>query len=130
MLAEHFYREATREHSEPGRFEIDAELALAMTRYAWPGNARELSHLIATLSSKPPPYRLEDLPERARERLLAAAGTSAAPRLSLTEDRERIIVLIKGGISQGQLADLLGVDRRTLVRELTAAGIEHPWSKK
>jgi transcriptional regulator with GAF, ATPase, and Fis domain len=130
MLAEHLYREEIRGRSDRGSFEIDAELAMAMSLYAWPGNVRELGNAIAKLIAKDrPPYVLDDLPESTRKRWLAAA-TSARPRLSLSADRERIIELIKERTTQEELADMLGVKRRSMIRALTAAGIEHPWSKE
>jgi transcriptional regulator of acetoin/glycerol metabolism len=47
-LAEHFNREVSRRHSVPVK-RFEAEVIDALERYAWPGNVREMRHVVEGL---------------------------------------------------------------------------------
>ena len=53
LLAEHFWREATRRASAAARRSAPPTLA-ALARYDWPGNVRELQNVLAALAVRSP----------------------------------------------------------------------------
>lgn len=114
---------AAKQTSAPLSIAPDA-LAL-LTAYSWQGNVRELENTIerAVALARGAILSVEDLPARVPE---AASKTSAilhaakTKRLTLAELERRYIleILRETGGNKSRAAEILGLDRKTLCREL------------
>lgn len=126
------------------RLEFSDEALAAFSLYAWPGNIRELSNVIAYLTAmKDDPFvQLEDLPVELRSPAKSAVVTSL-DSLPLEAERDRSYhrrmahyekaILIEeytqsnGNISK--MAQRLGLDRSTLYSKLAMHGIHKAGSR-
>jgi DNA-binding NtrC family response regulator len=120
-LAMHFLRK------QMGRYGkklagIDREAMQAMVEYSWPGNVREVEHVIerAILMAQGSQIRAEDLGLRGRP-----DGASRLEEMTL-EDAERFLIHKALGRYQGNVsraAEALGLSRSALYRRLQQYGI-------
>ncbi len=105
------------------RARLEPEAVQALTEYSWPGNVRQLRHLLerlVILSSSP----VLDA-ESVRSALPtdfpappAAAGTAPPERLSDAEEEHIRKVLAATGGNKPRAAAILGIERKTLYRKL------------
>ncbi|MBI2530631.1 MAG: sigma-54-dependent Fis family transcriptional regulator, partial [Deltaproteobacteria bacterium] len=103
---------------------IQEEALTALKNYSWPGNIRELEHIMerAVLLGRGPMVGIEDLPPQlaACGENAAVLGTALAKQLTLRDlEREYIGKVLQ--TTQGnktEAARILGVDRTTLYRKL------------
>jgi DNA-binding NtrC family response regulator len=127
-LAEHFRREvnAREARSVPG-FALDVMQRL--THYDWPGNVRELENLVERLVvvAGTRMVVMEDLPTHIRTDVidlqqaaldLPAQGVDLRVLLSGLEDRFIAQALARTGGNRNRAADLLRLNRTTLVEKL------------
>ena len=102
----------------------------ALTHYDWPGNFRQLAHLVKTLvalSEPGHPVNVSNLPAEFRTRSLPSSETSAMPRgtAPAPEETELTPDRIKQALEQSHYkvataARRLGVHRSTLYRYMAA----------
>ncbi len=123
-LARHF----SRLHSEANRKRIatiDPQLAEALAAYTFPGNVRELEHMIAgaVLLEQGPVLTLASAPELAA-RFKTAAKTSGW-FLTLEELEKRHIhdVLEATGGNRARAAEILGINTSTVYRKIEKYGL-------
>lgn len=119
VLAEHFAQEANRRFSGSKRFSPAALQALV--RYRWPGNIRELIHVVqqAVVMSDQDEIQAEDLPP-AVTLTPPTGGAGSDSDLSLREVQRRhvLAVMEAAGGNRAQAARLLQVSERNLYRLL------------
>jgi two-component system response regulator AtoC len=128
LLCEHFIKRANEKNRRTVTG-IDQEAGKALRRHAWPGNIRELENVIErmvimrgagpiTLSDLPPPLRsprdtgntaIPDLPDE---------GTDLRAMLEQVEERMIAEALERTGGNKNRAAELLGLNRTTLVEKL------------
>ena len=105
------------------RLSITKDALLALERYAWPGNIRELKHLmqrLAALSSGI--IRIEDLPPefvstpRVASVMNDIIPEGEMPTLDQLESSYLLRVLSAVGGNKSRAAQVMGVDRKTLYR--------------
>jgi len=105
------------------RLSVTKDALLALERYHWPGNIRELKHLtqrLAALSNSI--IRLEDLPAEIVSTPRVAAVINEVipegdlPTLEQLESSYLLRVLSAVGGNKSRAAEVLGVDRKTLYR--------------
>jgi len=102
-----------------------------LTRYAWPGNIRELQHVIrrALILSPKDQVESEDLPlDLQVDRASRQAAGPRGPVTTLGEvERQHILrVLEQVNGHRGQAAQVLGIDPKTLYRKLLIYRIAIP----
>lgn len=128
-LAQHFLKRFAERDGREG-VEFSQEALALMLNYDFPGNVRELAHIVehAVTICSGPLIMPEDLPQRLREN--SRAGRSAAPeerrnrRQQLEEEERRLIVsAIKDSSSIIQAAEALGMSRATLWRRMRKYGL-------
>jgi two-component system response regulator AtoC len=126
LLVSHFIGTHARQSGTPVTGIADDALAL-LRRYAWPGNIRELAHVIeqAVTLSKGPVLLVDDLPPQLLEPVRGVEGTIFRDTPSLAEMKERYIryVLEHTGGNVSRSAEILQVDRRSLYRMLDRYGL-------
>jgi DNA-binding NtrC family response regulator len=101
------------------RKEFTREALAALTAYAWPGNIRELQHVVqrVLLLSQGETIALADLPLD-----LKAPRRSAARLLAAVEKEHILAVLHETGGHREKTAEILGIHRKTLRRKLAEYG--------
>jgi len=129
--------------------ELDEALLAALDRLRWPGNVRQLRHLLRSmialresdslgLRDLPPEYRL-DLDDAAPALAVAPTSGPAAPlalpggapdpALTALESAEREVLLQaleRHGWNMSGVARELNISRNTLYRKLQRLNIQHP----
>jgi DNA-binding NtrC family response regulator len=135
LLVDHFVVRAN-EHHRRQVSGVDAEAVAALRRHGWPGNIRELENLIERLviMKGTGPLTLLDLPPNLRAPTreiprdppplqssmpeLPADGTDLRAILESVEDRMIAEALERTGGNKNRAAELLGLNRTTLVEKL------------
>lgn len=115
---------------------VAPEVLEALQAYAFPGNVRELSHIVerAMLLAREGVITAADLPKELTQSWTEAAASGTAgtladdwPTLSVLERRYIDRVLSRTGGNKTRAAEVLGIDRRTLnrmfARERAAAAL-------
>ena len=104
-----------------GRYQRTARLMesglKALQEYIWPGNVRQLQHLVERLAILAPSGRIDGL---AVEQALSAMEAREDPVETLAEAEEDQIrkVLAATGGNKSRAAQILGIERKTLYRKL------------
>ena len=124
LFADFFLDQANR---ELGKHIVgfDPAAAAALSRYAWPGNLRQLKNTVrsATLLAAGDYITCRELPAE-----IVGAPASAAPSYALrdpvSEEEQIRRALAAAAGNKSQAAKLLGIDRKTLYNKLRLYGIE------
>ena len=121
-LLSHFF---LRKYNE--RYELNAVLTTSgqklLEEQAWPGNVRQLQHLIERLVILAPAGRIDG--EAVGEALAESAGEDVAVTDSLKDtEREQILKVLEAtGNNKSRAAKVLGIERKTLYRKLERMGL-------
>lgn len=110
-------------YSGAKKLSVSKEAMLALESYTWPGNARELKHLMQQLAARADALiRLEDLPPeivsspRADLPQGETLGERTLPTLEQIESSYLLRVLKAVGGNKSRAAQVMGIDRKTLYR--------------
>ena len=137
-LANHFLAQIAADEGIPYRRLSRAALA-ALTQHRFPGNVRQLRHLLhsasviaegeviepADLGLAPAPEG--ELPERIEASDAPASPIPASPAAFQDHERDKILrALEQTGWNRAKAARLIGMPRRTFYRRLSAYGILEP----
>jgi len=121
-LLSHFF---LRKYNE--RYELGAVLTASgqklLEEQAWPGNVRQLQHLIERLVILAPGGRLDA--EAVSEALAESTNEDVAVTESLKDtEREQILKVLEAtGNNKSRAAKILGIERKTLYRKLERMGL-------
>ncbi|MCS7041538.1 MAG: sigma-54 dependent transcriptional regulator [Bryobacteraceae bacterium] len=108
------------------RYGLDARITesgmRALTGYTWPGNVRQLQHMIERLVILAPGGRIT---EDAVEEAIRASSPREEPGETLAEAEAEQIrkVLAATGGNKSRAARILGIERKTLYRKLERMGL-------
>lgn len=122
------------QYSAPSRrLSITKDALLALERYHWPGNIRELKHLMQRLAALSGGIiRLEDLPSelvstpRVASVMNEVIPEGELPTLDQLESSYLVRVLGAVGGNKSRAAQVMGVDRKTLYRMIDRQGNAAP----
>jgi DNA-binding NtrC family response regulator len=94
-----------------------------MQEYTWPGNVRQLQHMMERLTILAPSGRIDD------EAVTGAIASSepreqASESLADTETEQIRRVLTATGGNKSRAAKILGIERKTLYRKIERMGVE------
>jgi DNA-binding NtrC family response regulator len=120
LLAHHFLRKSNE------RYRLDAKLTesglRALQEYQWPGNVRQLQHLVERLTILAPEYRIDE--EAVHDAIESVTSREAVNEtLAETEAEQIRRVLAACGGNKSRAAKVLGIERKTLYRKLEKMGI-------
>ena len=125
LLVEHFLTLFNRKMNRKVA-SISLDVEQRFREYPWPGNIRELEHALehAFVVSKTDVITLDDLPVHLRTPVPVSLRASGAKHLM--ERQEILEALQKTGWNKKKAAKLMGVDRKTLYRNMARCGIPNP----
>jgi DNA-binding NtrC family response regulator len=120
LLAQFFVRRFNDRYGQSARL-LDSGLA-ALEEHSWPGNVRQLQHLMERLVILAPTGRID------REAVQASIQQSASPAgpgetLAETEAEQIRRVMTAAGNNKSRAARILGIERKTLYRKLERMGL-------
>jgi DNA-binding NtrC family response regulator len=123
LLAHYFLQRSNERYGQNTKF---TESGLrTFNDYTWPGNVRQLEHLIERLSILAPQGRID-------QEAVADAIRAMQPResggesLAETEAEQIRRVLAAAGGNKSRAAKILGIERKTLYRKLERMGLVAP----
>lgn len=120
LLAHHFLNRYNDRYSQKTKL---TESGLhVLENYSWPGNVRQLQHMMERLTILAPQNRIDEL--AVREAIeLTEPRDSASETLADTEaDQIRRVLSATGG-NKSRAAKILGIERKTLYRKLERMGL-------
>jgi len=105
---------------------VSAEVVDILSRYPYPGNVRELEHIIerAVALSDGPEITTHDLPSDLRQLCVNRIDTKTWPTLEELERDYIEKVLIKTNHNKSRAAETLGLPRTTLWRKMKLHGLK------
>jgi DNA-binding NtrC family response regulator len=120
LLAHYFLRKYN------GRYGLNARLTesgiAAMHGYTWPGNVRQLQHLMERLVILAPGGRIDD--EAVRDAIAATEPRESASETLADAEMEQIRrVMAATNGNKSRAARILGIERKTLYRKLERLGM-------
>ena len=109
-----------------GRYSLDTKLTesglKSMEEYSWPGNIRQLQHMMERLTILAPAGRIDGAAVRqAIEQMDSRDGASESLADTETEQIRRVLAATNGNKSRA--AKILGIERKTLYRKLERMGL-------
>jgi DNA-binding NtrC family response regulator len=120
LLAHHFLRKYNDRYSQSAK--ITESGMRALQNHSWPGNVRQLQHLIERLTLLAPLGRIDEEAVR-----VAIEGTdprdASSETLADTEAEQIRRVLAATGGNKSRAAKILGIERKTLYRKLDRMGL-------
>jgi len=120
LLAHYFLRKYNERYAQNARL-TESGLAV-LQNYSWPGNVRQLQHMMERLTILAPNARIDD--SAVREGIeLTEPRESASDTLADTEaDQIRRVLAATGG-NKSRASKILGIERKTLYRKLEKMGL-------
>jgi DNA-binding NtrC family response regulator len=107
------------------RYGLDARLAdsglKALTEFSWPGNVRQLQHMIERLAILAPGSRIDDVTVRYTIEQMDSRDSSDTLADTESEQIRRVMAATNGNKSKA--AKILGIERKTLYRKLERMGL-------
>ena len=108
------------------RYNLDTRLSdsgvKAMAEYSWPGNIRQLQHMMERLTILAPGGRIDDAAVRAAiDQMDSRDHSSETLADTETEQIRRVMAATNGNKSRA--ARILGIERKTLYRKLERMGL-------
>jgi DNA-binding NtrC family response regulator len=114
-LAEHFLRQLNGRYQRRVHFAADAVKALE--EYAWPGNVRQLEHLLERLVILSPIDTLDGAAIREASMTLEPSQKKVESLADAEEEQIRKVLAATGG-NKSRAAEILNIERKTLYRKL------------
>jgi DNA-binding NtrC family response regulator len=120
LLAQYFLQRSNERYGQRARL-TDTGLK-ALEEYTWPGNVRQLQHLMERLSILAPQGRIDAA--AVRDALAQMEPREAAAETLAGAEAEQIRrVLSATGGNKSRAAKILGIERKTLYRKLERMGL-------
>ena len=120
LLAHYFLRKYNERYGQQAKL-TESGLA-ALESYSWPGNVRQLQHMLERLTILAPQGRIDE--GAVREAIeLTEPRDSASDTLADTEADQIRRVLSAAGGNKSRAAKILGIERKTLYRKLERMGL-------
>lgn len=119
LLVHHFLKRYNE------RYSLDARLAdsglKALTEFSWPGNVRQLQHMLERLAILAPGGRIDDAAVRYTIEQMDSRDSSDTLADTESDQIRRVMAATNGNKSKA--AKILGIERKTLYRKLDRMGL-------
>jgi transcriptional regulator with PAS, ATPase and Fis domain len=120
LLAHYFLKKYNERYKQQARL---TESALRVLEdYSWPGNVRQLQHMIERLTIVTPQGRIDDAAVREAIELTEPRDTASETLADTEADQIRRVLAATGG-NKSRAAKILGIERKTLYRKLDRMGL-------
>jgi transcriptional regulator with PAS, ATPase and Fis domain len=120
LLAHYFLRRYNERYAQRAR--LTQSGLKAMEDYSWPGNVRQLQHMMERMTILAQQARIDE--EAVREAIdLTEPRDTASETLADTETDQIRKVLAATGGNKSRAARILGIERKTLYRKLDRMGL-------
>lgn len=120
LLAHYFVKKYNQRYSRQARL---TESGLeALNEYTWPGNVRQLQHLMERLVILAPDGRIDQAAVRDALRATEPREHAVETLADAEMDQIRKVLAATGG-NKSRAARILGIERKTLYRKLERAGL-------
>lgn len=124
LLVKHFVGIAAQAQNAPQKV-VTAEALAALTNYDWPGNIRELEHVIErSVILSGDEIDVASLPAKVQATSETVGKNADRPTLEEMEKRYVLDVLAESGQDKVTAATILGIDLSTLYRKLKRFELE------
>ena len=108
------------------RYKLDTRLAdsgvKAMQEYSWPGNVRQLQHMMERLTILAPKGRVDDVAVRQAVEQMDSRESASETLADTEADQIRRVLAAMNG-NKSRAAKVLGIERKTLYRKLEKMGL-------
>ena len=119
LLAHYFLKKYAERYRQPSRL---TESGLkAMEIYSWPGNVRQLQHMMERLAILAPGGRIDEAAVREAIERMEPRETSSETLADTESEQIRRVLAATGG-NKSRAAKILGIERKTLYRKLERMG--------
>lgn len=119
LLADYFLKKYNERYKQQTRL-LESGLKV-MTEYSWPGNVRQLQHLMERLTILAPGARINDVSVREAIELTEPREHSGETLADAESEQIRKVLSATGG-NKSKAAKILGIERKTLYRKLERMG--------
>lgn len=120
VLAHYFLKKYNQRYNQQTRL---TESGLkAMEVYSWPGNVRQLQHMIERLSILAPAGRIDEAAVKEAIEQMEPRETSGETLADTEAEQIRRVLAATGG-NKSRAAKILGIERKTLYRKLERMGL-------
>ena len=120
LLAHYFLKKYNERYVQQAKL-TESGLS-ALQNYSWPGNVRQLQHMMERLTILAPHGRIDEAAVRESIELTEPRG-DASDTLADTEMEQIRRVLAATGGNKSRAAKILGIERKTLYRKLERMGL-------
>ncbi len=120
LLAHYFLRRYNERYGQTARLTLPG--LKAMEDYAWPGNVRQLQHMMERLTILAPQARVDEAAVREAIELTEPRDTASETLADTEADQIRKVLSATGG-NKSRAARILGIERKTLYRKLDRMGL-------
>lgn len=120
LLAHYFLKKYNDRYHQ--RAKLTESGLRALEDYSWPGNVRQLQHMIERLTILAPQGRIDDAAVREAIELTEPRDTASETLADTEADQIRRVLAATGG-NKSRAAKILGIERKTLYRKLERMGL-------
>jgi transcriptional regulator with PAS, ATPase and Fis domain len=120
LLAHYFLNKYNERYGQKARL-IESGVA-ALESYSWPGNVRQLQHIMERLTILAPQGRINETAVREAIELTETREFGSETLADTEADQIRRVLAATGG-NKSRAAKILGIERKTLYRKLDRMGL-------
>jgi DNA-binding NtrC family response regulator len=115
LLTHYFLKKYNERYGQQAK--ITESALRALENYSWPGNVRQLQHMIERLVIVTPQGRIDEAAVREAIELTEPRDTASESLADTEADQIRRVLAATGG-NKSRAAKILGIERKTLYRKL------------
>lgn len=120
LLAHYFLRKYNERYGQQAKL-TESGLAV-LENYSWPGNVRQLQHMLERLTILAPHGRIDEAAVREAIELTEPRDSPSDSLADTEADQIRRVLSATGG-NKSRAAKILGIERKTLYRKLERMGL-------
>jgi DNA-binding NtrC family response regulator len=120
LLAHYFLKRYNERYSQQAK--LTAAGLAALENYSWPGNVRQLQHMLERLTILAPQGKIDEAAVREAIELTEPRDVASDTLADTEADQIRRVMAATGG-NKSRAAKILGIERKTLYRKLERMGL-------
>jgi transcriptional regulator with PAS, ATPase and Fis domain len=120
LLAHYYLKKYNQRYQQNARL-VESGLR-ALQDYTWPGNVRQLQHMIERLTILAPAGRIDEQAVKEAIRIAEPKETEGETLAGAEMEQIRKVLAATGG-NKSRAARILGIERKTLYRKLERTGL-------